>query len=67
MVPALNQGHAGPRYFGFVTGGVTESSQLADMITTSLDQNQQVNLPGDTIANYIEAIVRFLQMSQSYL
>lgn len=45
IVPALAPGHAGPRYFGFVTGGRTPISQLADIVTTSYDNNVQVHLP----------------------
>lgn len=35
IVPGLSTGHAGNRYFGLVTGGVTEGAQLADMVATS--------------------------------
>lgn len=35
VVPGLWTGHAGNRYFGLVTGGVTEGAQLGDMIATS--------------------------------
>jgi hypothetical protein len=35
VVPGLWTGHAGNKYFGLVTGGVTEGAQLADMVATS--------------------------------
>ncbi|KAJ3026873.1 UNVERIFIED_CONTAM: hypothetical protein HDU68_004930, partial [Siphonaria sp. JEL0065] len=46
----------GPRYFGFVTGGVTPAALLADMITTTLDQNVQVHLPKDSVATTVESL-----------
>ena len=35
VVPGLWTGHAGNRYFGLVTGGVTKGAQLGDIIATS--------------------------------
>lgn len=35
IAPGLLQGHAGSRFFGLVTGGVTPASQLADILGSS--------------------------------
>jgi len=55
LLPGLLQGQPGPRYFGFVTGGVTESAQLADILTGSYDENVQMTLPGATASTAVEA------------
>lgn len=52
-------GQAGPRYFGFVTGGVTPAAQFADMLLSSHDENVQVSLP-TTVA--VRTEVRALQL-----
>ena len=35
ITPGLLRGHAGSRFYGLVTGGVTPASQLADILGTS--------------------------------
>ncbi|MCO5585386.1 hypothetical protein L7F22_039319 [Adiantum nelumboides] len=54
ILPTLAQGQAGPRYFGFVTGGTLPSALLADMMTTLMDTNVQVHLPKETLSTIIE-------------
>ena len=60
LLPGCLQGQSGPRYFGFVCGGTTPASQLADMLATSYDENVQVTLPQATAATAVEA--RALEM-----
>lgn len=45
VLPTLAPGQNSTRYFGFVTGGTTPISQLADFMTTIFDSNIQVHLP----------------------
>ncbi|PWN43361.1 PLP-dependent transferase, partial [Ceraceosorus guamensis] len=55
VVPALNPGHNGGRYFGFVTGGTLPSATVADLVVPLFDQNVQVHLPNESISTVVEA------------
>ncbi|WVW78763.1 hypothetical protein I302_100725 [Kwoniella bestiolae CBS 10118] len=54
VLPGILQAQNGPRYYGFVTGGVTPAAQLADILSTSYDENVQVNLHQQTASTAIE-------------
>ncbi|KAK0869508.1 hypothetical protein LTR87_013719 [Friedmanniomyces endolithicus] len=54
IVPGLNRSSQSPKYYGFVTGGVTPAAAFADKIVTETDQNVQVHLPQETISTDVE-------------
>ncbi|KAH8923543.1 PLP-dependent transferase [Atractiella rhizophila] len=52
-----------PRFFGFVTGGVTDASLLADMLLPSLDRHVQVHSPLDPLPALLEALTLHFVLS----
>ncbi|WWC67658.1 uncharacterized protein I206_101568 [Kwoniella pini CBS 10737] len=54
VLPGILQAQNGPRYYGFVVGGVTPAAQLADILATSYDENVQVNLHQQTASTAID-------------
>jgi glutamate/tyrosine decarboxylase-like PLP-dependent enzyme len=54
ILPALNASSVSPRYYGFVTGGVTPAASYADHIVTITDQNVGAHLPDQSIATDVE-------------
>lgn len=65
VAPGLNRSSLSATYYGFVTGGVTPASRIADNIVSTYDQNVAVHLPEQTIATVVED--RALQMLQELL
>lgn len=55
VLPGCLTAQNGPRYFGFVTGGVTPAAQLAETLLTGYDENVSVTLPDTTAATAVEA------------
>ncbi|BEI81716.1 hypothetical protein CcaverHIS002_0208760 [Cutaneotrichosporon cavernicola] len=60
VIPGCLTAQNGPRYFGFVTGGVTPAAQLADILGSGYDENVQVTLGDTSAATAVEA--RALEM-----
>lgn len=60
VLPGCLTAQNGPRYFGFVTGGVTPAAQLSDMLVGAYDENVQVTLPDTSASTAVEA--RALEM-----
>lgn len=60
VLPGCLTAQNGPRYFGFVTGGVTPAAQLADVLGSAYDENVQVTLGDTSAATAVEA--RTLEM-----
>lgn len=60
VLPGCLTAQNGPRYFGFVTGGVTPAAQLADILGSGYDENVQVTLGDTSAATAVEA--RTLEM-----
>jgi glutamate/tyrosine decarboxylase-like PLP-dependent enzyme len=54
ILPGILQAQNGPRYFGFVTGGVTPAAQLADILSGSYDENPGVTLHQESASTAIE-------------
>ncbi|KAK8846732.1 hypothetical protein IAR55_005819 [Kwoniella newhampshirensis] len=54
LLPGILQAQNGPRYFGFVIGGVTPAAQLADILAGSHDENVQVAGSEETISTAVE-------------
>lgn len=60
VLPGCLTAQNGPRYFGFVTGGVTPAAQLTDILVGAYDENVQVTLPDTSASTAVEA--RTLEM-----
>lgn len=55
LLPGCLTAQNGPRYFGFVTGGVTPAAQLAETLLTGYDENVTLTLPDTSAATAVEA------------
>ncbi len=54
LVPAFDRHNKVANYYGFVTGGTTPASLMADHIAVDHDQSTMVHLPKDSIAVEVE-------------
>ncbi|TPX55279.1 hypothetical protein PhCBS80983_g05458 [Powellomyces hirtus] len=62
IAPHVNAA-CGPRYFGFITGGVTPAAHIGDVLATSFDQNVMTasESAGSAAADVEEAVVVMLR------
>ncbi|KAL8685343.1 MAG: hypothetical protein Q9218_007825 [Villophora microphyllina] len=64
IAPALSHQALSPRYYGFVTGGITPAARIAENVVSLYDQNVCVHLPEASVATTVEdrALVLLLEL-----